>query len=40
VCQKAGETSAIIVSTVNKDPALPAGQGKQLTTFRCSSDRH
>ena len=36
-CRKAGQQSAEIVSTVNKDPALPAGTGKQVTTFRCSS---
>jgi hypothetical protein len=34
-CQRAGQQSAEIVSTVNKDPALPAGTGKQVTTFRC-----
>ena len=28
---------ADIISTVNKDPALPAGTGKQVTTFRCSA---
>lgn len=37
-CRKAGERSAVIVSTVNKDPDLPPGTGTQLTTFRCSSD--
>jgi hypothetical protein len=37
-CAKAGETSAVIVSTANKDASLPAGEGRQLTTFRCSSD--
>jgi hypothetical protein len=36
-CRKAGQSSAEIVSTVNKDPELPAGTGKQVTTFRCSS---
>ena len=34
-CQRAGQKSADIISTVNKDPALPAGTGKQVTTFRC-----
>ena len=36
-CQRAGQKSADIISTVNKDPALPAGTGKQVTTFRCSA---
>lgn len=36
-CRKAGQQRAEIVSTVNKDPALPAGTGKQVTTFRCTS---
>ena len=36
VCQRAGQQSAEIISTVNKDPELPAGTGKQVTTFRCS----
>ena len=35
VCQVAGQQSAEIISTVNKDPALPAGTGKQIATFRC-----
>jgi hypothetical protein len=34
-CQRAGQQSAEIISTVNKDPDLPAGTGKQVTTFRC-----
>jgi hypothetical protein len=34
-CRRAGQQSAEIISTVNKDPALPAGTGKQVTTFRC-----
>ena len=34
-CRRAGQQSAEIVSTVNKDSALPAGTGKQVTTFRC-----
>jgi hypothetical protein len=38
-CQKAGEASAIVISTVNKDASLPDGQGRQMTTFRCSSDK-
>ena len=36
-CVKAGQMSAEIVSTVNKDPKLPPGEGKQVTTFRCSA---
>jgi hypothetical protein len=36
-CRRAGQQSAEIVSTVNKDAALPAGTGKQVTTFRCSA---
>jgi hypothetical protein len=36
-CRRAGQQSADIISTVNKDPALPAGTGKQVTTFRCSA---
>ena len=36
-CQRAGQKSADIISTVNKDAALPAGTGKQVTTFRCSA---
>ena len=38
-CGKAGEARAIIVSTVNKDPSLPEGTGRQMTTFRCTSDK-
>jgi len=37
-CRKAGERSAVIISTVNKDKTLPPGTGRQATTFRCSSD--
>jgi hypothetical protein len=37
-CVKAGQHSAEIISTVNKDPKLPPGQGKQVTTFRCSAN--
>ncbi len=36
-CRRAGQQSAEIISTVNKDASLPAGQGRQVTTFRCSS---
>ncbi len=36
-CRKGGQRSAEIISTVNKDPALPPGTGKQVTTFRCSA---
>lgn len=39
-CRKAGEASAIVISTVNKDSSLPEGSGRQMTTFRCSSDKH
>jgi len=35
VCRRAGQQSAEIISTVNKDTSLPAGTGKQVTTFRC-----
>jgi hypothetical protein len=35
-CRKAGQQSAEIISTVNKDASLPPGTGKQVTTFRCS----
>ena len=38
-CRGAGQQSAEIISTVNQDPALPAGTGKQVTTFRCLADR-
>jgi hypothetical protein len=34
-CQRAGQQSAEIISTVNADSKLPAGTGKQITTFRC-----
>jgi hypothetical protein len=34
-CQRAGQQGSEIVSTVNKNPDLPAGTGKQITTFRC-----
>jgi hypothetical protein len=36
-CRKAGQQSAEIISTVNKDAKLPPGTGKQVTTFRCSA---
>ena len=36
-CRKAGNQVAEIISTVNKDASLPAGTGKQITTFRCLS---
>lgn len=36
-CRKAGQPSAEIISTVNKDSALPPGKGRQVTTFRCTS---
>jgi hypothetical protein len=39
VCVRAGQQGAEIISTVNKDPALPAGTGKQVTTFRCTAAR-
>ncbi len=37
-CRRAGEPRAIIISTINKDPSLPPGTGRQVMTFRCSSD--
>lgn len=36
-CQKAGQQSAEIISTVNKNKDAPPGTGKQVTTFRCSA---
>ena len=36
-CRKAGQQSAEIISTVNKDAQLPPGTGRQVTTFRCSA---
>jgi hypothetical protein len=36
-CRKGGQQTAVIISTTNKDPALPAGTGKQVTTFSCKS---
>jgi len=38
-CRKAGQQSAEIISTVNKDANLPPGTGKQVTTFRCLATR-
>lgn len=35
-CRRAGQESAEIISTVNKNPDLPPETGKQVTTFRCS----
>jgi hypothetical protein len=34
-CRRAGQHSAEIISTVNKDSSLPPGSGRQVTTFRC-----
>lgn len=36
-CRRAGQQSAEVISTVNKDPEAPPGTGKQVTTFRCSA---
>ena len=36
-CRKAGQQSAEIISTVNKDPEAPPETGKQVTTFRCTA---
>jgi hypothetical protein len=36
-CRRAGQQKADIISTVNKNPELPPGSGKQVTTFRCSA---
>lgn len=37
-CRRAGgQQQAQVLSTENKDPALPPGTGKQVTTFRCSA---
>jgi hypothetical protein len=38
-CRRAGQQSAEIISTVNKDASLPPGTGRQVTTFRCSAAR-
>jgi hypothetical protein len=34
-CRRAGQQDSEIISTVNEDPKLPPGSGKQVTTFRC-----
>ena len=36
-CRRAGQQSAEIISTVNKNPEDAPETGKQVTTFRCSS---
>jgi starvation-inducible outer membrane lipoprotein len=36
-CSRAGGQIAEVISTVNKDAALPPGTGTQVTTFRCKS---
>lgn len=36
-CRKARRPGAEIISTVNKNPELPPGEGRQVTTFRCTS---
>ena len=36
-CHRAGERRAVIISTLNKDPSKPEGTGRQVTTFRCTS---
>jgi hypothetical protein len=36
-CRRAGQNSAEIISTVNKNPEDPPETGKQVTTFRCTS---
>lgn len=38
-CHRAGSGVGEVVSTANKDPSLPAGTGKQVTTFRCTTNR-
>lgn len=35
-CRRAGQDSAEVISTVNKNPEDPPETGKQVTTFRCS----
>jgi hypothetical protein len=35
-CRRAGQQSAEIISTVNKNPEDAPETGKQVTTFRCS----
>ncbi len=36
-CRLAGSGRGEIISTVNKDPSLPDGTGRQVTTFRCTT---
>ena len=36
-CRRAGQNSAEVISTVNKNPENPPETGKQVTTFRCKS---
>jgi hypothetical protein len=36
-CRKGGQRSADIISIQNKDAARPAGQGRQVVTFRCTA---
>ena len=36
-CKRAGQQSAEVISTVNKNAEAPPGTGKQVTTFRCSA---
>lgn len=35
-CSRARSGKGKVISTVNKDPSLPEGTGKQVTTFRCT----
>jgi hypothetical protein len=34
-CAQAGKQDAQLVTSVNKNPALPAGSGVQVSTYRC-----
>ena len=36
-CRRAGQDSAEVISTVNKNPEDPPETGKQVTTFRCKA---
>ena len=36
-CRRGGQQQAQVISTENKDPTLPPGTGKQVTTFRCTA---
>jgi len=36
-CRKGNQNSVDVVSIVNKDEALPPGQGRQIITFKCSA---